>query len=145
MFVAAFEVDAVRSEVNRLPCDAGFHGRLRNGVTDLHEEAAVERLRDYVARAELKRLVRIERLDLVGDGLARQAVPDDVKALYPGETLEFGPEYIIPKPFDRRLFVEVSFAVAEAAVKSGVARAKVDLSAYRLDLERRNEARQANT
>ncbi|MBQ3344588.1 MAG: malate dehydrogenase [Kiritimatiellae bacterium] len=77
--------------------------------------------------------------------LARQDVPDDVKALYPGETLEFGPEYIIPKPFDRRLFVEVSFAVAEAAVKSGVARAKVDLSAYRLDLERRNEARQANT
>ena len=77
--------------------------------------------------------------------LARQEVPDDVKALYPGETLEFGPEYIIPKPFDRRLFVEVSFAVAEAAVKSGVARAKVDLSAYRLDLERRNEARQANT
>ena len=77
--------------------------------------------------------------------LARQDVPDDVKALYPGETLEFGPEYIIPKPFDRRLFVEVSFAVAEAAVKSGVARAKVDLSSYRLDLERRNEARQANT
>ena len=73
--------------------------------------------------------------------LAQQPVPDDVKALYPNETLEFGTGYIIPKPFDRRLFVEVSFAVAEAAVKSGVARAKVDLAAYRRELERRNEAR----
>ena len=77
--------------------------------------------------------------------LARLPVPDDVKALYPDETLEFGTSYIIPKPFDRRLFVEVSFAVAEAAVKSGVARGDVDLAAYRLDLERRNAARQANT
>ena len=77
--------------------------------------------------------------------LARQDVPDDVKALYPDETLEFGTGYIIPKPFDRRLFVEVSFAVAEAAVRTGVARLPVDLAAYRKDLERRNEARQANT
>ena len=73
--------------------------------------------------------------------LAQQPVPDDVKALYPNETLEFGTGYIIPKPFDRRLFVEVSFAVAEAAVKSGVARAKVDLAEYRKDLERRNAER----
>ena len=74
-------------------------------------------------------------------GLARQPVPDDVKALYPGENLEFGTDYIIPKPFDRRLFVEVSFAVAEAAVKSGVARKSVDLAAYRRELERRNAER----
>ena len=73
--------------------------------------------------------------------LAQQPVPDDVKALYPNEKLEFGTGYIIPKPFDRRLFVEVSFAVAEAAVKSGVARATVDLAAYRRDLERRNAER----
>ena len=73
--------------------------------------------------------------------LAQQPVPDDVKALYPNETLEFGIGYIIPKPFDRRLFVEVSYAVAEAAVKTGVARAKVDLAAYRKDLERRNAER----
>ena len=73
--------------------------------------------------------------------LAQKPVPDDVKALYPNEKLEFGIDYIIPKPFDRRLFVEVSFAVAEAAVKTGVARAKVDLAAYRKDLERRNAER----
>jgi malate dehydrogenase (oxaloacetate-decarboxylating)(NADP+) len=72
--------------------------------------------------------------------LARQSVPDEVKALYPGEKLEFGDGYIIPKPFDRRLFVEVSYAVAEAAVKSGAA-APVDLAAYRASLEARNASR----
>ena len=73
--------------------------------------------------------------------LARQPVPEDVKALYPDETLEFGDGYIIPKPFDRRLFVEVSYAVAEAAVKTGVAAPGVDLAAYRASLEARNAAR----
>ena len=61
--------------------------------------------------------------------------------MYPGEKLVFGDGYIIPKPFDRRLFVEVSYAVAEAAVKSGVAQAQVDLAAYRQSLEDRNSAR----
>ena len=73
--------------------------------------------------------------------LAQQPVPDDIKALYPNETLEFGDGYIIPKPFDRRLFVEVSYAVAEAAVKTGVAKLKVDLAEYRKELEARNAAR----
>ena len=73
--------------------------------------------------------------------LAQQPVPDDVKALYPNETLEFGTGYIIPKPFDRRLFVEVSYAVAEAAIKSGVARNVRDLAEYRAELERRNAER----
>ena len=73
--------------------------------------------------------------------LAQQPVPDDVKALYPNETLEFGTGYIIPKPFDRRLFVEVSYAVAEAAVKTGVAKKSVDLAAYRKELEARNASR----
>ena len=73
--------------------------------------------------------------------LARQPAPDEVKALYPNEKLEFGVGYIIPKPFDRRLFVEVSYAVAEAAVKSGVARLKIDLAEYRAALEKRNAER----
>ncbi len=73
--------------------------------------------------------------------LAREPVPADIAALYPDEKLEFGTGYIIPKPFDRRLFVEVSYAVAEAAVKSGVARLDVDLTQYRKDLEIRNEER----
>jgi len=73
--------------------------------------------------------------------LAREPVTPEVAALYPNEKLEFGTGYIIPKPFDRRLFVEVSYAVAEAAVKTGVARLKVDLAEYRRDLERRNAER----
>ena len=66
--------------------------------------------------------------------LARREVPDAVKALYPGERLEFGDGYIIPKPFDRRLLVEVSAAVAEAAMSSGVARAPRDIGDYRKHL-----------
>ena len=73
--------------------------------------------------------------------LAREKVTPEVQALFPDEKLEFGTEYIIPKPFDRRLFVEVSFAVAKAAVESGVARRKVDLAAYREELVRRNAER----
>ena len=74
--------------------------------------------------------------------LARKPVTPEVQALYPDENLVFGDGYIIPKPFDRRLFVEVSYAVAEAAVKSGVAQSKVDLAEYRASLERRNADRE---
>lgn len=63
--------------------------------------------------------------------LAREPVPESVKALYPGEDLAFGDRYIIPKPFDRRLLVEVSSAVAAAAIESGVARRPRDISGYR--------------
>ena len=73
--------------------------------------------------------------------LAREETPADVAALYPDENLVFGDSYIIPKPFDRRLFETVSFAVARAAVETGVARAKIDLDAYRADLARRNRER----
>ena len=74
--------------------------------------------------------------------LAREPVPEDVKALYPNEKLEFGTGYIIPKPFDRRLFVEVSYAVAEAAVRTVVAKnPPADLAAYKAELSRRNDAR----
>ena len=72
--------------------------------------------------------------------VAREPVPEDVRRLYAGEDLSFGPSYIIPKPFDRRLFVEVSFAVAQAAVQSGASSA-LDLKAYRSRLEERNELR----
>ena len=73
-------------------------------------------------------------------GLAQQPAPEEVRALYPGERLEFGASYLIPKPFDRRLFVEVSHAVAAAAVASGAAPA-ADLAALRASLEARNAAR----
>lgn len=69
--------------------------------------------------------------------LAREPVPDDVQALYPHEKLEFGNQYIIPKPFDRRLYVEISYAVAKAAVESGAAAPDTDLAALRAALEAR--------
>ena len=72
--------------------------------------------------------------------LAREEAPEDVKSLYPGENLVFGDGYIIPKPFDRRLMVEVSAAVAEAAIKSGVAKKPRDIAEYREELKRRREA-----
>ena len=73
--------------------------------------------------------------------LAREKATDEVVSLYPGERLEFGEGYIIPKPFDRRLFVEVSHAVAAAAVATGVARGKLDMTEYRKALEERNALR----
>lgn len=71
---------------------------------------------------------------------ARRPVDQQVADLYSEEDLEFGPAYIIPKPFDRRLFVDVSFAVAKAAVDSGIA-GTIDLDLYRSELLQRNDNR----
>ena len=71
---------------------------------------------------------------------ARQPVDQQVADLYSEEDLDFGPAYIIPKPFDRRLFVDVSFAVAKAAVDSGIA-GTIDLDLYRSELLQRNDNR----
>ncbi len=73
--------------------------------------------------------------------LAKLEVPPEVQALYPREELGFGAGYIIPKPFDRRLFVEISAAVAEAAISSGAAKPGIDLSAYRARLTEHNRRR----
>src|SRR3546814_19137078 len=60
---------------------------------------------------------------------------DIVAAAYGGESLCFGPDYIIPKPFDPRLIVELAPAVAKAAMDSGVATRPIeDLGAYRQTL-----------
>src|SRR5579859_2490948 len=69
--------------------------------------------------------------------LAKEDVPDSVCRAYGVSRLQFGPDYIIPKPFDPRVLVWVSSAVAEAAMKSGVAQVTVDLDEYREQLQRR--------
>ena len=72
--------------------------------------------------------------------LAKQPVPDDVAAAYGGEQLQFGPEYLIPKPFDARVLIWEASAVAEAAVNEGVARVSADefdVERYREELESR--------
>ena len=69
--------------------------------------------------------------------LAKQDVPDSVLRAYGVERMEFGREYIIPKPFDPRVLIWEASAVAQAAMESGVARQPVDLDQYREELERR--------
>lgn len=71
--------------------------------------------------------------------LAREPVPAEVQRMY-GTTLAFGPGYIIPKPFDRRLFVEIPLAVAGGAVSSGAA-PQFNLGAYRAALVERDRTR----
>ena len=69
--------------------------------------------------------------------LAREDVPDSVLKAYNLESLKFGKEYIIPKPFDPRVLLWVAPAVAQAAVDSGVARLPLNVEEYRLALEAR--------
>ena len=64
-----------------------------------------------------------------------EAVPDEVKKAYPGESFDFGPKYIIPKPFDPRVLLYVAPAVAKAAMDSGVAREPIDLKEYTKKLQ----------
>ncbi|MFB6161404.1 MAG: NADP-dependent malic enzyme, partial [Haloferacaceae archaeon] len=95
-----------------------FRGALDVRATDINEEmklAAAEALAD----------------------LARQDVPDEVVKAYGDQPLQFGPEYILPKPVDPRVMFELSTAVAEAAMESGAAREEIDLDAYRDRLEAR--------
>jgi malate dehydrogenase (oxaloacetate-decarboxylating)(NADP+) len=67
---------------------------------------------------------------LAGLAKRREEVPDAVKTAYPGESFDFGAEYIIPKPFDPRVLLFVAPAVAKAAMDSGVARLPIDLEEY---------------
>ena len=70
--------------------------------------------------------------------LARQQVPEEVAAAYGGHAPRFGPDYIIPAPFDPRLMEVIPAAVAEAAMRTGVARKQIeDLAAYRMELRAR--------
>jgi malate dehydrogenase (oxaloacetate-decarboxylating)(NADP+) len=69
--------------------------------------------------------------------LAREDVPDSVVRTYGLDRLAFGPEYIIPKPFDPRVLVREAWAVAKAAMDSGVARRTLDLDEYYEQLVRR--------
>jgi malate dehydrogenase (oxaloacetate-decarboxylating)(NADP+) len=69
--------------------------------------------------------------------LAKEDVPDEVASAYGEAYLEFGPDYIIPKPFDPRVLIWEASAVAEAAIKSGAAGIDIDIKKYRDELEAR--------
>jgi malate dehydrogenase (oxaloacetate-decarboxylating)(NADP+) len=69
--------------------------------------------------------------------LAKEDVPDSVLKAYGIDSLRFGPDYLIPKPFDPRVLLWVAPAVAWAAIASGVARETIDLDEYKARLEAR--------
>ncbi len=108
------------NQVNNVLCFPFlFRGALDVGAT---------RINDAMKKAAVEALAR----------LARSVTPDVVAMAYGSESLSFGPDYLIPKPFDPRLMVEVPPAVARAAMDSGVAtRPIADLEAYRRSLEQK--------
>ncbi len=70
--------------------------------------------------------------------LAKEEVPENVRMAYGGKSFSFGKEYLIPKPFDKRVLTRVSPAVAKAACESGVARKEIsDFNQYALELDAR--------
>ena len=69
--------------------------------------------------------------------LAKEEVPEAVTRAYGGDKLKFGPDYLIPKPFDPRVLLWVAPAVAWAAVASGIAGRIIDVEEYRAELEAR--------
>ncbi len=69
--------------------------------------------------------------------LAKEDVPDSVMKAYGVSKLHFGPEYLIPKPFDHRVLISEAAAVAQAAMDTGVARHPIDIDEYKEELERR--------
>ncbi|TWP27322.1 hypothetical protein ETU09_07710 [Apibacter muscae] len=96
-----------------------FRGALDVHATDINQEMQLAAVR---ALAEL----------------AKEPVPEDVKQAYNIQDLKFGKDYIIPKPFDKRLITKVSMAVAKAAIESGVSRKAItDWKAYEKELEER--------
>lgn len=106
------------NQVNNVLCFPFiFRGALDVGATTINEEmklACVKALAD----------------------LTRKEATAEVATLYSDELLEFGPEYLIPKPFDPRLIVEVSAAAAQAAMDTGVAARPIkDMKAYREKLQ----------
>lgn len=101
------------NQVNNVLCFPFiFRGALDVGATAINEEMKMACVEAIAA-------------------LARKEITAEVAAVYSEETLEFGPEYLIPKPFDPRLIVDLPIAVAKAAMKTGVATRPIkDFAAY---------------
>jgi malate dehydrogenase (oxaloacetate-decarboxylating)(NADP+) len=107
------------NQVNNVLCFPYiFRGALDCGATRITEEMKLACVREIAA-------------------LAKAEASDQVAAAYSGQQLRFGPDYIIPTPFDQRLILRIAPAVAQAAAESGVAtRPIADFDAYRQQLSR---------
>ena len=127
------EVAAVRSDVIMATGRSDYPNQVNNvlcfpylfrGALDVRATAINEEMKMAAASAIA--------------ALARMQVPDEVAAAYGGKARTFGPEYIIPAPFDPRLIEEIPTAVAKAAMASGVAKKPFfDEAAYRHELRSR--------
>ncbi|MEM7651685.1 MAG: NADP-dependent malic enzyme [Pseudomonadota bacterium] len=107
------------NQVNNVLCFPFiFRGALDVGATGINEE------------------MKIACVNAIAE-MARRPAPESVASAYGGEPPSFGPEYLIPKPFDPRLIQEIPIAVAKAAMESGVAtRPITDFDAYQEKLDR---------
>ena len=89
-----------------------------------------------VVASTINEAMKIAAVEAIA-GVARVEASEVVAAAYGGNAPVFGPDYIIPKPFDPRLILEIAPAVARAAMATGVARRPIaDFNSYRRDLER---------
>jgi len=89
-----------------------------------------------VLASEINEPMKLAAVEALAELAQRgDAVPEVVKRAYPNEVFDFGPRYIIPKPFDPRVLLFVAPAVAQAAMASGVARRPIDLVDYEQRLE----------
>ncbi|ADB61349.1 malic protein NAD-binding protein [Haloterrigena turkmenica DSM 5511] len=89
-----------------------------------------------VRATEINEEMKVACAEALAD-LARQDVPDAVVKAYGDEPIQYGPDYIIPKPVDPRVLFRVAPAIAEAAMESGAARTELDLEEYEEELEAR--------
>lgn len=107
------------NQVNNVLCFPYiFRGALDCGATKITESMKLACVREIAA-------------------LAKQDVSDEVAAAYQGKELKFGPDYLIPTPFDTRLILRIAPAVAKAAAESGVATRPIEeIEAYRDSLSR---------
>jgi malate dehydrogenase (oxaloacetate-decarboxylating)(NADP+) len=130
------EVAAVRSDAITATGRSDYTNQVNNvlgfpfifrGALDVRARKINEEMKQAAVRA-------LAALAKLGES---EGIPEVVKHAYAGETFHFGPEYIIPKPFDPRVLLHVAPAVAKAAMDSGVARRTIDITDYRKSLEAR--------
>jgi malate dehydrogenase (oxaloacetate-decarboxylating)(NADP+) len=131
------EVAAVRDDAVMATGRSDYENQVNNvlgfpfifrGALDVRAHKINEPMKQAAVRA----LAALARLG------EREGVPDVVRRAYPGARLDFGPKYLIPKPFDPRVLLHVAPAVAQAAIETGsAALTRLDLGEYRRSLEAR--------
>ncbi|MBN1350881.1 NADP-dependent malic enzyme [candidate division KSB1 bacterium] len=126
------EAKAARSDVIMATGRSDYPNQVNNvlgfpfifrGALDVRAKAINDEMKIAASRALAK--------------LAKEDVPDAVCKAYGVERIAFGPEYIIPKPFDSRVLLWEAPAVAKAAMETGVAQIQIDLEKYKEELEAR--------